>query len=103
MSMCVLGMAEEFQDAGIAVNALWPKTAIATAAVRNILGGEEAIRRCRKPSIVAEAAHRILIGDSAAQTGRFLIDEDVLRANGETDFDHYAVDPSAELFPDYFL
>ena len=71
--------------------------------VNHWIGQDDAIRRCRKPSIVAEAAHRILSGDSASQTGQFLIDEDVLRAGGETDFDRYAVDPSAELFPDYFL
>ena len=103
MSMCVLGMAEEFRDAGIAVNALWPKTAIATAAVRNLLGGEEAIRGCRRPEIVADAAQEILLLDSRDCTGNFFVDEDVLRQKGVGDFSDYAVDPSADLFPDFFL
>jgi citronellol/citronellal dehydrogenase len=103
MSLCVLGMAEEFRDRGVAVNALWPRTAIATAAVRNLLGGEKAVRRCRKPEIVADAAHAILMRSSRACTGNFFIDEDVLRAEGVTDFDQYAVSPGAELLPDFFL
>ena len=90
MSMCVLGMAEEFSEQGVAVNALWPRTAIATAAVQNLLGGDEAIRRCRKPEIMADAAHAILTRDSRECTGNFFIDDDVLRAAGVTDFDHYA-------------
>ncbi|WP_054684095.1 SDR family oxidoreductase [Rhodothermus marinus] len=104
MSMCVLGMAEEFREAGVAVNALWPRTTIATAAVRNLLGGEEMVRRSRKPEIVADAAHVILTQPSRRCTGNFFIDEDVLRQVGVTDFTHYAVDPSVgELMPDLFV
>ncbi len=103
MSMCVLGMAEEFREQGVAVNALWPRTAIATAAVRNLLGGDETIRRCRKPEIMADAAHAILTQPSRACTGNFFIDEDVLRSAGVTDFTPYAVDASAELLPDFFI
>jgi citronellol/citronellal dehydrogenase len=103
MSMCVLGMAEEFRDRGVAVNALWPRTAIATAAVRNLLGGEEAVRHCRKPEIMADAAHAILTKNSREITGKFLIDDDVLRAEGVTNFDHYAVTPGVELQPDFFV
>ncbi|HEX3726149.1 MAG TPA: NAD(P)-dependent oxidoreductase, partial [Pirellulales bacterium] len=76
MSMCVLGMAEEFKQQGVAVNALWPKTVIATAAVRNLLGGEEVIRHCRTPEIMADAAHAILTRASRNCTGNFFIDED---------------------------
>ena len=103
MSLCVLGMAEEFREAGIAVNALWPRTMIATAAVRNLLGGEEAIRRCRKPEIVADAAHAILTKPGREFTGLFLIDDDVLRAEGVTDLDRYSVSPGADPLPDLFL
>ncbi|MCZ7583938.1 MAG: NAD(P)-dependent oxidoreductase [Deltaproteobacteria bacterium] len=103
MSMCVLGMAEEFKDKGIAVNALWPKTVIATAAVQNVLGGDDMIRRSRKPEIMGEAGYRLLRRPSRDCTGRFLLDEDVLREEGVTDFSEYAVDPSAELIPDYFI
>jgi citronellol/citronellal dehydrogenase len=103
MSMCVLGMAEEFKDAGIAVNALWPKTAIATAAVNNLLGGDEAMARCRKVEIMSDAAHVILTKPSRELTGRFCIDEDVLRAEGKTNFDEYANAPGADLIPDFFV
>jgi citronellol/citronellal dehydrogenase len=103
MSMCVLGMAGELRERGIAVNALWPRTAIATAAIRNLLGGDEAIRRCRKPEIMADAAHAILCRPAGDCTGRFLVDEDVLREQGVTDFGRYAVDPAAEIVPDFFL
>jgi citronellol/citronellal dehydrogenase len=103
MSLCVLGMAEEFREAGVAVNALWPRTAIATAALRNLLGGEEALRRCRRPEIVADAAHAILTRDSRTCTGNFFIDEEILAEEGITDFDRYAVDPGQELLPDFFL
>lgn len=104
MSMCVLGMAEEFREAGVAVNALWPRTTIATAAVRNLLGGEEMVRRSRKPEIVADAAHVILTQPSRRCTGNFFIDEYVLRQVGVTDFTPYAVDPSVgELMPDLFV
>lgn len=103
MSLCVLGMAEEFRSAGIAVNALWPRTAIATAAVRNLLGGEDSLRRCRKPEIVADAACEILTRLSRECTGQFFLDEDVLRDSGVRDLSSYAVDPTAELLPDFFV
>lgn len=103
MSLCVLGMAEEFRSAGVAINALWPRTAIATAAVRNLLGGDDAVRRCRTPEIVADAAYEILTRPSRECTGRFFLDEDVLRDSGIDDFSNYAVDPTAELLPDFFV
>ncbi|MCY1042873.1 NAD(P)-dependent oxidoreductase [Corallococcus sp. bb12-1] len=103
MSMCVLGMAEEFKDEGIAVNALWPRTVIATAAVQNLLGGDETIKGSRSPEIMADAAHAILTKPSRSFTGNFCIDEDVLRGVGVTDFDKYQSVPGAELFPDYFI
>ncbi|MEE9229740.1 MAG: NAD(P)-dependent oxidoreductase [Acidobacteriota bacterium] len=103
MSLCVLGMAEEFRDKGVAVNALWPRTIIATAAVQNLLGGEEAMKRCRKPEIMADAAHAILTRNSRECTGQFLIDEEVLRQEGESDLDRYAVSPGAPPRLDFFL
>jgi citronellol/citronellal dehydrogenase len=103
MSLCVLGMSEEFREAGVAVNALWPRTVIDTAAVRNLLGGEEAARRSRTPQIIADAAHAILISPSRACTGNFFIDEEVLRERGVTDFSKYRKDPDAELIGDFFL
>ena len=103
MSMCVLGMHEELRSAGIAVNALWPRTAIATAAVQNLLGGDQAMRGSRKPEIMADAAHAILVRESRANTGNFYIDDEVLREEGITDLDGYAIDPSAELFLDFFV
>lgn len=103
MSMCVLGMAEEFKRKKIGVNALWPRTAIATAAVQNILGGDEMMKMCRKPQIVADAAHAILTRDSATTTGNFFIDDEVLAEAGVTDFESYAVSPGTDLMPDFFL
>jgi citronellol/citronellal dehydrogenase len=103
MSLCVLGMAEEFRAEGVAVNALWPRTAIATAAVQNLLGGSQAISRCRRPEIMADAAWQILTRNSRECTGQFFIDDDVLRAAGVTDLDRYAVTPGAELLPDFFV
>ncbi len=103
MSMCVLGMAEEFRERGIAVNALWPRTAIATAAVANLLGGPEALQHCRHPEIMADAAHAILVSASRDRTGNFLVDEDVLREIGVADFTKYANVDDAELWPDFFL
>src|SRR5262249_39510539 len=82
MSMCVLGMAEEFRDQGLAVNALWPRTVIATAAVMNLLGGDSTLSRSRKPEIMADAAHAVLTRLSRECTGNFFLDEDVLRAAG---------------------
>ncbi len=103
MSMCVLGMSEELRAQGIAVNALWPRTPIATSAVKNLLGGEEVIRGSRKPEIVADAAYMILTQDSRTCTGNFFIDEAVLKDAGITDFEPYAVEPGAQLLPDFFL
>jgi citronellol/citronellal dehydrogenase len=103
MSMCVLGMAEEFRADGIAVNALWPRTLIATAAVRNLLGGEAATRGARSPEIMADAAYAILTKPSREVTGNFFIDEDLLRKEGITDFDKYQLVPGAELIQDGFI
>lgn len=103
MSMCVLGMAEELKSEGIAVNALWPKTAIATAAVQNLLGGQAAMRCCRQPTIMADAAYEIVTQPSCHCTGNFFVDEALLREGGTTDFTKYAVDPEAQLLPDFFL
>lgn len=102
MSMCVLGMAEEFRDKGIAVNALWPRTVIATAAI-SMLGGQVKAEQCRRPDIVADAAHTILCRDSRTTTGKFFVDEDVLRESGVTNFDQYAVRPGEPLLTDLFL
>jgi citronellol/citronellal dehydrogenase len=102
MSMCVLGMAEEFRSFGIAVNALWPRTVIATAAIA-MLGGLVKPEQCRKPEILADAAHAILIRDSGSCTGNFFIDDEVLSQEGITDFSPYAMQPGIELFPDLFL
>ena len=103
MSMCVLGMAEEFKDDGIAVNALWPRTAIATAAVKNILGGKAAVKHSRKPEIVADAAYFILTKPSRECTGNFFIDDEILIENGVADLGKYSVVPNARLIPDFFL
>jgi citronellol/citronellal dehydrogenase len=102
MSLCVLGMAEEFKASGLAVNALWPKTVIATAALA-MLGGTAPTERCRTPEIMADAAHAVLTRDSRCCTGTFYIDEDVLREAGVTDFEKYAVKPGEPLLPDLFL
>ena len=103
MSMCTLGMAAEFKHKGIAVNSLWPLTTIDTAAVRNLLGGDGMAKLSRKPEIVADAAIAILARPAAECTGNFFIDEEVLRAEGVTDFAHYANDPSSALVPDFFV
>ena len=103
MSMCVLGMAEEFKDRGGAVNALWPRTAIATAAVQNHLGGDEIMRLSRNVHIMADAAYTILTKDSKSFTGNFCIDDLVLHDAGVTDFTKYANVPFAELMPDFFV
>lgn len=102
MSMIVLGLAEELKPYSIAVNALWPKTTIATAAVQNILGGEALMQMSRKPDVVADAAYYILT-KPADCTGHFFIDEEVLQKEGITHFDQYAVVPGATLYPDLFL
>jgi citronellol/citronellal dehydrogenase len=103
MSLCVLGMAAEFRKDGIAVNALWPRTVIATAAVRNLLGGDDLIRRSRKPEILADAAHVILSKPSREFSGHFCIDDEVLESAGITDLACYAIDPSAEAVADFFV
>jgi len=103
MSLCVLGMSREFAADGIAVNALWPRTAIATAAIEFAVGSEAMLRFCRKPEIVADAAHMILSGSSRERTGEFLIDDEVLAASGVTNFDQYQVEPGAPLALDFFL
>ena len=103
MSMCVLGMAEEFKEQGIAVNALWPRTAIATAAVRNLLGGEEMIKHSRTPEIMADAAYCILTKKSAEFTGQFCIDDEILLESGASDLSAYSVEPGVDLVPDFFL
>jgi citronellol/citronellal dehydrogenase len=103
MSLCVLGMAAEFKPEGIAVNALWPRTTIATAAVNNLLGGEKLMRASRTPDILADAAYMIFTKPSREFTGNFLIDDTFLAENGVTDFDKYRVDPSQDLAPDFFV
>ena len=103
MSMCVLGMAEEFRASGVAINALWPRTVIATAALQMIPGAE--VERCRTPEIMADAAHAVLTRDARdpANTGNFYIDDEVLAAAGITDLSAYAVQPGARLRTDIFL
>jgi len=103
MSMCVLGLAEEFRNEGIAVNALWPRTTIATSAVKNLLGGEKMIEQSRKPEIVADAAYIILTKQSRDCTGNFFIDDEVLIEAGISDLSKYSVVPNAKLIPDFFL
>lgn len=106
MSMVTLGLAAEFRQEGIAANTLWPETTIATAAVRNVLGGEKLIAVSRTPAIYADAAYAVLTTPARELTGRSLIVEDVLRARGITDFSHYAAvpgTPDEALYPDIFL
>ena len=103
MSMCVLGMAEEFRADGIAFNALWPRTAIRTAAVQNVLGGDEAMRRCRSVEILSDAAHVILTRPSREFTGNFCLDDLVLASAGITDLSGYADVPDDQLMPDFFV
>ncbi len=102
MSMCVLGMSAEFADRGIAVNALWPRTLVATAAL-NLLGGDDLAKHGRTAEIVADAAHAILVRPSRECTGNFFIDEEVLRAEGVVDFERYAVQRGEELMSDLFV
>jgi citronellol/citronellal dehydrogenase len=103
MSLCVLGMAEEFKEEGVAVNALWPRTAVATAAIKNALGGDSIMNISRSPEIMADAAHVILTKNSREFTGNFCIDDNLLADNGVTDFSQYAEVPFAELAPDFFV
>jgi citronellol/citronellal dehydrogenase len=103
MSLVALGLAGELRAQGVAVNALWPRTTIATAAVENLLGGKETMRRSRKPDILAEAACRIFLKPARSFTGNFLIDDSFLSDEGVTDFEQYRVDPTAPLQPDFFV
>jgi citronellol/citronellal dehydrogenase len=103
MSMCVLGMAEEFRKQGVAVNALWPRTGIDTAAIRYELGGDAITKHCRKPDIIADTAHIILTREARACTGNFFIDDEVLASEGITDLARYAVKPGEPLLLDFFL
>ena len=103
MSMVVLGLAGELRSKGIAVNALWPRTTIATAAIRNLLGGEARMSMSRKPEIVADAAYLIFQKPAKSFTGRFLIDDMFLYGEGVRDFDVYRVDPTQPLSPDFFV
>ena len=103
MSMCVLGMAEELKPQHIAVNALWPRTVIATAAVQNLLGGDEVIKGARSPEIMADAAHVILTRSSREHTGHFYVDDEVLASAGVKDLSKYSMVPGAELIPDFFV
>ena len=103
MSMCVLGMAGELRLDGIAVNALWPRTGIATAAIRNALAGDEGMNMCRTPDIMADAAYVILNKPAREFTGNFCIDDTLLWDNGVRDFDKYRVDLTRDLMPDFFV
>jgi len=103
MSMCVLGMAAEFKDDGVAFNALWPRTGIATAAIQFALGGEDGMRQCRTPQIMADAAHAIFNKPARTFTGNFVIDDTFLYGEGVRDFEVYRVDPTRPLMPDFFV
>lgn len=103
MSMCVLGMSAELAEQGIAVNALWPRTTIATAALMNLLGGEQAVAHSRKPEIMADAAYVVLTRASRSCTGNFYVDEQVLQSEGVTDLEKYSVTPGAKLRDDFFV
>lgn len=103
MSLCVLGLAGELRGKGIAVNALWPRTTIATSAVQNLLGGDALMRASRTPDIIADAAYVIFNKPAGRYSGQFLIDDLVLGGEGVTDFEPYRVDPSQPLMPDFFV
>lgn len=104
MSMCVLGLAEELRKDGVAVNALWPRTTIATAAIKNILGGDKLMRMSRTPDIMADAAHLLFTQEARQFTGHFLIDDTFLHEiGGVTDFEQYRIDPTMPLAPDFFV
>jgi citronellol/citronellal dehydrogenase len=103
MSMCVLGMAEEYRADGVAFNALWPRTGIATAAIRFALAGDEGMKACRTVDIMSDAAHAIFEKPAKSFSGNFLIDDSFLYAEGERDFDKYRVDPTRPLMPDFFV
>jgi citronellol/citronellal dehydrogenase len=103
MSIVMLGLAGELKSKGIAANALWPRTTIATAAIKNLLGGDRIMKMSRTPDIIAEAAYRIFQKPSREFTGQFLIDDTFLAGEGVTDFDQYRVDPTQPLAPDFFV
>ena len=103
MSLVVLGLAGELRPKGIAVNALWPRTTIATAAIKNLLGGDQVVSMSRTPDILADAAYRIFHKPARVFSGNFLIDDTFLAAEGVTDFDQYRVDPHQPLQPDFFV
>ena len=103
MSLCVLGLAGELRGRGIAVNALWPRTTIATSAIKNLLGGEQIMQASRTPEILADAAHAIFNKPARSFTGQFIIDDTFLAGEGVTDFAKYRVDPSVPLAPDFFV
>jgi citronellol/citronellal dehydrogenase len=103
MSMCVLGMAAEFAGEGIAFNALWPRTGITTAAIEHALAGEEGLKHCRTPDILADAAYLVFNKPAKSFSGNFLIDDSFLAENGVSDFDRYRVDPGKALMPDFFV
>jgi citronellol/citronellal dehydrogenase len=103
MSIVILGLAGELKSKGIAANALWPRTTIATAAIKNLLGGDRIMSMSRTPDIIAEAAYRLFQKPSREFTGRFLIDDTFLAGEGVTDFDQYRVDPTQPLAPDFFV
>jgi citronellol/citronellal dehydrogenase len=103
MSLCVLGLAGELRGRGIAVNALWPRTTIATSAIKNLLGGDAIMRASRTPDILADAAYALFQKPSRRFTGQFLIDDVFLAGEGVTDFERYRVDPSVPLAPDFFV
>ncbi|HXN43096.1 MAG TPA: NAD(P)-dependent oxidoreductase, partial [Xanthobacteraceae bacterium] len=103
MSLVVLGLAGELRSKGIAVNALWPRTTIATAAIKNLLGGDVLMRRSRSTDILADAAYRIFLKPARSFSGNFLIDDSFLAGEGVTDFERYRIDPSEPLAPDFFV
>ena len=96
-------MAGEYKSAGIAFNALWPRTTIATAAIKNLLGGDQMMKSSRKPDIMGDAAYVIFNRPARECTGNFFIDDEVLKSAGVTGLDKYAVDPSQKLMPDFFV
>jgi citronellol/citronellal dehydrogenase len=103
MSLCVLGLAGELAERGIAVNALWPRTTIATSAVQNLLGGDKMVQASRTPEIMGDAAHMVFMKNSREFSGHFLIDDTFMAGEGVTDFTPYRVDPSVPLMPDFFV
>jgi len=103
MSLVVLGLAGELRAKGIAVNALWPRTTIATSAIKNLLGGDQVMKMSRSPDIVADAAYAIFHKPARTFSGHFLIDDTFLAGEGVVDFDRYRVDPRQPLAPDFFV